>query len=817
MNGEAEFEVHPALQGSGESEGLEIWRIEKFEPVKQETSTFGKFYEGDSYVVLSTKKAPGQSKFEYHIHFWLGKKSTQDELGSAAIRAVELDEYLNGAATQHREAQGHESKLFLSYFKEGIKYVKGGVKSGFNEVDLTKFEKRLFQVKGKRNVRVEQVECKCGSLNQGDVFILDCGPNIFVWIGPKSSKIEKIKGANIARKMRDEEKAGRAHIHIIDKDWDSNEFFFKSLGSRDKTIKAAEAGGDDIDMIRMAEREMTLYKVLLDNDKPDIEEVTVRPFKRAMLKSEHCYVLDSGFGGIFVWTGKVCPFETRKKVWKGVHTFIAERGFPAWINVTRVVEGGESPIFQQYFSDWEQNEAVMPREIKGNVASQNYDGYDGSNLHNSAPKLKDFMPDDGSGTVQIWRIENFNMVSVPEEAYGFFFGGDSYVILYTYERDDRKNYIIYFWQGLKSSIDEKGTSALKAIELDDKLGGEAVQIRVVMNKEPAHFMKIFKGKVVYFMGGHVSGFRNVHDRDNYDPNATILYHVHSDNDNCTRAIQVEARAANLNSNDIFVIETLKNVGVWVGKNANEQEVEMTKLMCEFLAPHRGEPLIYEEGSESSQFWDVLGGREKYYSGPSKEKSLKMPTRLFHCSNASGKFLVEEIVEFNQQDLEEDDVMILDNYDEIFIWIGRGANDFEKREALKTAYSYLNSDPTGRNENNTMIIVVKQCFEPPQFTGHFHPWDKELWNHGMTFDEILKEVGEENAEINLLEDEVKKYTSFYPLEVLQRKLPPEGVDVTCKELYLNDEDFQNTFGMTKEYYETIPQWKKVNLRKQHNLF
>lgn len=64
-------------------------------------------------------------------------------------------------------------------------------------------------------MRVEQVECKCGSLNQGDVFILDCGVNIFVWIGPKSSKIEKIKGANIARKIRDEEKAGRAIIHIV--------------------------------------------------------------------------------------------------------------------------------------------------------------------------------------------------------------------------------------------------------------------------------------------------------------------------------------------------------------------------------------------------------------------------------------------------------------------------------------------------------------------------------------------------------------------------------------------------------------------------
>lgn len=54
--------------------------------------------------------------------------------------------------------------------------------------------------------------------------------------------------------------------------------------------------------------------------------------------------------------------------------------------------------------------------------------------------------------------------------------------------------MIYYWQGLKSTTDEKGTSALKAVELDDKLGGAAVQVRVVQGKEPAHFMSMFDGK-----------------------------------------------------------------------------------------------------------------------------------------------------------------------------------------------------------------------------------------------------------------------------------------------------------------------------------
>ena len=65
-----------------------------------------------------------------------------------------------------------------------------------------------------------------------------------------------------------------------------------------------------------------------------------------------------------------------------------------------------------------------------------------------------------------------------------------------------------------------------------------------------------------------------------------------------------------------------------------------------------------------------------------------PARLFHCSNASGRFRVEEVLDFAQEDLEEDDVMILDAWKELFVWVGESARKEEKRDAIKTAVVML---------------------------------------------------------------------------------------------------------------------------------
>lgn len=53
-------------------------------------------------------------------------------------------------------------------------------------------------------------------------------------------------------------------------------------------------------------------------------------------------------------------------------------------------------------------------------------------------------------------------------------------------------------QGHHATKDEITACAYQAVNIDNKYNGAPVQVRVVMGKEPRHFLAIFKGKLVIF-------------------------------------------------------------------------------------------------------------------------------------------------------------------------------------------------------------------------------------------------------------------------------------------------------------------------------
>lgn len=48
----------------------------------------------------------------------------------------------------------------------------------------------------------------------------------------------------------------------------------------------------------------------------------------------------------------------------------------------------------------------------------------------------------------------------------------------------------------------------------------------------------------------------------------------------------------------------------------------------------------------------------------QQEELDVQPRLFECSNKTGRFVVTEVTDFNQDDLEPSDVMLLDTWDQV---------------------------------------------------------------------------------------------------------------------------------------------------------
>lgn len=75
---------------------------------------------------------------------------------------------------------------------------------------------------------------------------------------------------------------------------------------------------------------------------------------------------------------------------------------------------------------------------------------------------------------------------------------------------------------------------------------------------------------------------------------------------------------------------------------------MANYVSSAVSPGRETINIHEE-QEPQDFWRALGGKAAYASTPTVVATVPShPPRLFQCSDASSKFIVEEIFDFSQE-------------------------------------------------------------------------------------------------------------------------------------------------------------------------
>ncbi|CAI9765656.1 unnamed protein product [Fraxinus pennsylvanica] len=713
--------LEPAFQGAGQRVGTEIWRIENFQPVPLPKSDYRKFYSGDSYILLQTSPGKGGA-YLYDIHFWLGKDTSQDEAGTAAIKTVELDAILGGRAVQHRELQGHESDKFLSYFKPCIIPLEGGVASGFKEAEEEEFETRLYICRGKRVVRLKQVPFSRSSLNHDDVFILDTKGKIYQFNGANSNIQERAKALEVIQYLKEKYHEGMCDVAIVDDgklqaETDSGEFWLLFGGFAPIGKKVATE--DDI----VPEKTPPKLYSIIDGQVKDVD----CELSKSSLENNKCYLLDCG-AEVFVWVGRVTQVEERKVAIQAAEDFVASQNRPKSTHILRLIQGYETHSFKSNFDSWPLGSAPsVAEEGRGKVAAfLKQQGVGVKGASKSAPVNEEVPPLlDGGGKIEVWRINGSAKTPVPVEDIGKFFSGDCYVVLYTYHSNDRKeDYYLCCWIGKDSIEEDQKIAAQLATTMCNSMKGRPVQGRILQGKEPPQFIAIFQ-PMVDLKGGMSSGYKNyVADKglndETYTADSVALVRISGTSVHNNKAVQVDAVATSLNSYECFLLQSGSSIFSWHGNQSTFEQQQLAAIVAEFLRP--GVTVKHaKEGTESSAFWFPLGGKQSYTSKKVSPDVVRDP-HLFAFSFNKGKFEVEEIYNFAQDDLLTEDILILDTHAEVFVWVGQSVDPKEKQNAFEIGQKYVDMAASLEGLSpNVPLYKVTEGNEPCFFTTYFS-WD-----------------------------------------------------------------------------------------------
>ncbi|XP_063791018.1 protein flightless-1 homolog [Pseudophryne corroboree] len=769
------------VEDVGQIPGVTVWQIENFIPILVDEALHGKFYEADCYIVLKTF-LDDNGGLHWEIYYWIGQEATLDKKACSAIHAVNLRNYLGAECRSIREEMGDESEEFSQVFDNEISYIEGGSASGFYTVEDSQYITRLYRVYGKKNIRLEPMPLKGSSLDPRYVYLLDHGLEIYIWRGSQATLSNTTKARLFAEKINKNERKGKAEITSLMEEQETPEFW-EVLGGQPDGIKPCVP--DDFQSPRpklykvglglgYLELPQVNYKICVEHKKrPKIDLVPEMRLLQSLLDTKSVYILDC-HTDVFIWIGRKSSRLVRAAALKLGQELCGMLHRPKHAMVIRNLEGTECQVFKSKFKNWDDvlkvdytrnAESVVQTDGLASKVKKDAEKKDQIKADLTAlflPRQPPMLASEAEQLTEEWNedldgmegfvLEGKKFARLPEEEFGHFHTEDCYVFLCRYwvpiehdeeeeqqhrkkrkvnedeedeEEEDEKQpeedfqCVVYFWQGREASNMGWLTFTFSLQKKFESLfPGKLEVVRMTQQQENAKFLSHFKRKFIIHKGK-----RKMRDVG-LQPS---LYHVRTNGSSlCTRCIQINTDCSLLNSEFCYILkvpfESIDNQGIvytWVGRAADPDEAKLSEEIMNHMFDDTYSKQVINEGEEPENFfWVGIGGHKPY----DEDADYMKYSRLFRCSNEKGYFSVsEKCSDFCQDDLADDDIMILDNGQEVYMWVGTQTSQVEIKLSLKACQVYIQHMRAKDSQHPRKLRLVRKGNEPHAFTRCFHGW------------------------------------------------------------------------------------------------
>ncbi|KAL4343038.1 hypothetical protein HN51_061362 [Arachis hypogaea] len=325
--------------------------------------------------------------------------------------------------------------------------------------------------------------------------------------------------------------------------------------------------------------------------------------------------------------------------------------------------------------------------------------------------------------LEIWCIENQQLVPVSKSSHGRFYTGSAYIVLNAvFPKIGTPQYDIHYWLGNETKKVDSALASEKALELDAALGSCSVQYREIQGHESQKFLSYFKPCIIPVEGvftskqGSLNGEYQVRM---YTCKGEYVVHVK----------EVPFLRSSLNHEDVFILDTASKIFLFSGCNSTIQErakgLEVVQYIKDNKHGGKSEVATIEDGkfvgdSDVGEFWSFFGGYAPIPRDPhSVQESVAPSVKLFWI-NLQGKLCETGSEPFSKDMLETDKCYMLDCDSEIFVWMGRQTLLTERRTATKATEDFVRNE--GRS-NKTHLTFLSEGLESPIFRSYFTNWPK----------------------------------------------------------------------------------------------